>query len=261
MFYIEKESLLRFSFRRSGMQHRARGMSSCIYSLKCFYCAQEQLSMKPEYLEKLQRFKEFVAVYYSSHWFQSRLATEAAFNDLPFSKKMLECQTIPKLKHVADTVIQTLDRHLWYLTEELVPVALCSKQLTSELKEIHDRKLLKLYCENQNKSFAPQKPIFPTISERTEIPDLAGERSVLLLQHFNLSVDDLQFLSYALDRWPLFAGYKKLEKFVVSIEVTNDTAERGIKLLKDFKDVLTEDSEQQNIVMQCVENIQKDFLI
>ena len=54
---------------------------------------------------------------------------------------------------------------------------------------------------------------------------------------------------------------KKMEKFVVSIKVTNDTSERGIKLLKDFKDVLTEDSEQQNIVMHCVENIQKYFPI
>ena len=43
---------------------------------------QEQLKMKPEYLEKLQRFSEFVAVYYSSHWFQSPLAAEAAINTL-----------------------------------------------------------------------------------------------------------------------------------------------------------------------------------
>ena len=51
----------------------------------------------------------------------------------------------------------------------------------------------------------------------------------------------------------------KLEKFVVRIKVTNDIAERGIKLLEDFKDVLTEDSEQRNIVMHCVENIRKRF--
>ena len=96
-------------------------------------------------------------MYYSSHWFPSPSAAEAAFNDLQFCKKMFECQTIPKLKQVADTVIQTLNRHLWYLTEELVLCALCSKQLTPELKEILGRKLLKLYRENQNKSFAQKK--------------------------------------------------------------------------------------------------------
>ena len=84
--------------------------------------------MKLEYLEKLQWFSEFVAVYYSSHWFQSPLAAKAAFNDLQyFCKKMLECQIIPKLKQASDTVIQTLNRHLWYLTEELIPFALCFK--------------------------------------------------------------------------------------------------------------------------------------
>ena len=82
---------------------------------------------------------------------------------------------------------------------------------------------------------------------------------MLLFEHFNLSIDDLQFLSYALNRWPLFEGYKKLQKFVVSVKVTNDTAERGIKLLEDFADELTEDSEQQNIVMHCVKNIRKRF--
>ena len=235
-------------------------MSSCIYSLKMLLL-QEQLGKKPEYLEKLRRLSEFVAVCYSSHWFQSPLAAEAACNDFQFCKKMLECQTISKLKQVADTAIQTLNRHLWCLTEELVQFALCSKQLTPELKEILGRKLWKLYRENQNKVFAPQKPLFLTISVRTEIPDLAGERSVLLFQHFNLSIDDLQSLSYALNRWPLFEGYNKLEKFVLRIKITNDTAERGIKLLEDFKDVLTEDSEQRNIVMHCVENIEKDFLM
>ena len=43
---------------------------------------------------------------------------------------------------------------------------------------------------SQNKLFAPQKPTFPTISERTEIPDLIGERPVFFFQHFNLSIDD-----------------------------------------------------------------------
>ena len=125
---------------------------------------------------------------------------------------MLECQFIPKLKQLTDTVIQTLNRHLWHLAEELVPFALCSKQLTPKLKKSLGRKLLKLYRENQNKSFAPKKLRFPTISERTEISDVAGERSVFLFQHFNLNINDIRFLSHALNRWPLFEGYKKLEK-------------------------------------------------
>ena len=79
-------------------------MSSCIYSLKMLLLL-KQLSMKPEYWKKLQRFSEFVAVYCSFQWFQSPLAAEAAFNDLQLHKKMLECQTIPKLKQEADTVI------------------------------------------------------------------------------------------------------------------------------------------------------------
>jgi len=43
------------------------------------------------------------------------------------------------------------------------------------------------------------------------------------------------------------------------MKVTNDTAERGIKILEDFKDVLTTDNEQRNVILQCVENVRKKY--
>ena len=39
---------------------------------------QNQLEIEPANLEKLQSFGEFVAVFYSSMWFQTPLASEAA---------------------------------------------------------------------------------------------------------------------------------------------------------------------------------------
>ena len=42
----------------------------------------------PTDLEKLQSFGDFGAIFYSSFWFQSPLASEAAYNDLMFYKTM-----------------------------------------------------------------------------------------------------------------------------------------------------------------------------
>ena len=35
--------------------------------------------------------------------------------------------------------------------------------------------------------------------------------------------------------------------------VTNDLAERGIKVLQNYKDILTEDSEHKEVILHCVE--------
>ena len=106
-YYIDKSSFLHFSFQRPGTQHRARWMSSGIYSLKMLLL-QNQLEIEPANLEKLQSFGEFVAVFYSSMWFQIPLASEAAYNDLVFYKKMLECQAKPKLSNIFERVIPAM---------------------------------------------------------------------------------------------------------------------------------------------------------
>jgi len=179
-YYIEQKPSVKFSFRRPGTQHRARWMPSCIYSLKMLLL-QEQLDIEPADLEKLKSFGEFVAVIYAPLWFQFPLASEAAYNDLLFYKKMLECQTMPVLGDISARAIQALNRHLWYLTEELIPFALCSQQLAPEVKEVMARKLFQLYRENQHAMFPSQKPAFPHITRLTQISDLVGERFVLVL--------------------------------------------------------------------------------
>jgi hypothetical protein len=40
-------------------------------------------------------------------------------------------------------------------------------------------------------------------------------------------------------------GYQKLESIVIGFEVVNDSAERSVKLMSDFKDVCIDENEQQ----------------
>ena len=231
-YYIDEKSFSNFSFRCPGAQHRARWMSSCIYSLKTLLL-QEQLQVEETDLEKLQSFGDFVAISYSSFWFLSPLASEAAYNDLMFYKTMLKYQSSSTLGNIAHNAAKALSRHLWYLTEELIPFALCSKQLASEEKEVLARRMFQLYRENQQTVLAPQKPVLPHITETTRISDLAGRRSVLLFQRFRFTIDDVQFLRQAQSQWCKSDSYQRLERLVFNIKVTNDTAERGIKILED----------------------------
>ena len=129
------------------------------------------------------------------------------------------------------------------MTKELIPFALCSKQLACEENEVLARRMFQLYRENQHTVLAPQKQVLPHITEITRISDLAGRRSVLLFQGFRFTNDDVQFLHRAQSQWCKSDSYLRLERLVFNIKVTNDTAERGIKILEDYKDVLTTDNE------------------
>ena len=53
--------------------------------------------------------------------------------------------------------------------------------------------------------------------------------------------------------WPLFADYRKLEDFAKNISVTNDIAERGIRIITDFIDK-SENEDQRRALLQVVEN-------
>ena len=200
---------------------------------------QGQLQVEETNLEKLQSFGDFVAIFYSSFWFQSPSASEAAYNDLMFYKTMLKYQSSSKLGNIAHNAAKAPSRHLWYLTEELIPFALCSKQLACEEKEVLARRMFQIYRENQHTVLAPQKPVLPHITENN---------------------DDVQFLFRAQSQWCKSDSYQRLERLVFNIKVTNDTAEKGIKTLEDYKDVQTTDNEQRNMILHCVESIRQKYL-
>jgi len=45
--------------------------------------------------------------------------------------------------------------------------------------------------------------------------------------------------------------------FTSELKVINDIAERGVRLMEEFKDILTDDEEQRRMLLHCVEDKQK----
>ncbi|XP_045029217.1 uncharacterized protein LOC123471626 [Daphnia magna] len=58
--------------------------------------------------------------------------------------------------------------------------------------------------------------------------------------------------------WPLMSDYCYARDFVKRLEVTNDCAERGVKLIDDFKDY-TDDETQRQFLLQDVEDHRKNI--
>ena len=98
---------------------------------------------------------------------------------------------------------------------------------------------------------SPQKPVFPLISEDTKLETLVGKDLSLYSNASNLLL--MIFLLYSSTRWSNFESFRKLKELVSTLHVTNDLAERGIKILQDYKQILTEDSKHREITLHCVE--------
>ena len=54
-------------------------------------------------------------------------------------------------------------------------------------------------------------------------------------------------------------AYKVAEEFVKTAKVTNDVAERGVKMAKDYATILTKDDKVRAMLLQGVESCRQKF--
>ena len=86
--------------------------------------------------------------------------------------------------------------------------------------------------------------------------NLIGPESYLLFERLNI---DVEWLTKPVDQWDLDPDYQLAHKFVRTVKVVNDAAERGIKLISDFATSITTDLEQRAALLQGVERHRRDF--
>ena len=65
------------------------------------------------------------------------------------------------------------------------------------------------------------------------------------------------WLKRPVEDWKNCPDYLELEDFFKNLLVTNDSAERGIKLVSDYAQCLTKDSEERQRILQVVEEERK----
>ena len=66
-------------------------------------------------------------------------------------------------------------------------------------------------------------------------------------------------LASPVSQWPHDSRFVEAEKFVRTVKVVNDSAERGVKLISDFATIITNDPEQRAWLLQGVENHRKQY--
>lgn len=234
----ETESL---NIAAPGALHHARWMAKLLYAMKMVLLSKQipkELGVfAAGQLSKLQRFVRFILLVYVPWWITCTHPADAPVNDL---------QLLRSIQSYNDEVISTsalkaFRNHLWYLTEELVPLSLFSKLVTTEDKQGMLNKLLSDGMRKSNtqptrhfqKRYGTSygKPAFPAIENTSTLDSLVGQDS---WGFFHTLKIDVSFLETPVNEWEASEAYKAARNLVAQLKVVNDSAERGVKLGLDF---------------------------
>ena len=97
-------------------------------------------------LPQIQDFVIFATTIYSMWWFTCQVAVEAPWNDLSPYKRLLESKDINT--GISASVVKALKRHLWYLTEEMILLSLCSEIVPAQERQALAHRLPELKLDH-----------------------------------------------------------------------------------------------------------------
>ena len=118
--------------------------------------------------------------------------------------------------------------YYWYLSPSTVLFSLASEKLEDDDKSSIAARLLSLPKPDKIKLGYPE---FPKLSEKTELRDLVTSDSWKLFDILKISPD---WLALPPADWDSNPDYIEFRNFVRKVKVTNNCAERGVKLTTDY---------------------------
>ena len=125
----------------AGSDHHARWMSKAIYYTKIFLLSRT-FELTDEEARKVERMAEYICLFYAKYFLQSAITSAAPANDLHFFYLMRKFKSI-NLKS-AEGTIKSFERHLGYLSEELVVFSLFDDSVSYAEKTMMGQKLINL---------------------------------------------------------------------------------------------------------------------
>ncbi|KAG0727364.1 hypothetical protein GWK47_034819 [Chionoecetes opilio] len=143
-------------------------MAKAIYALKIFMF-RHQLDLTTREEGGLRRLCLFIFLAYVKQWNEAMVSNRAPLNDLEFLR-LLEAYPDKEVSHTASTA---LNRHLWYLSEDLVGLDFFDDHIPKVTKlkmvqQLQSPATKKGPKRLDSKNFNPQQPIELFVTRRTK---------------------------------------------------------------------------------------------
>ena len=204
-------------------------MATAIYTLKCCLLIHQLSPAIQEHSKFLHRISNFIAPWWTRHFLQSVVYEISPRNDLSLIIDMLSFSSYDQ--EVSEAALSKLKNHLDYLNPHHIIVSLVDIKLDATNREMVAKELLKFKRPDSFKLGYPKAADFKSFDKtKLKLAHFVNSESYLLFEL--LDITDLEWLKDNCEKWPQNADYLKLRDFVMHSEITNDPAERAIKLFQ-----------------------------
>ena len=239
----------KFSFCVPGAFHHARWMAKAIYSLKIFLFRNEFVLTKDEE-NGIRDICIFLIKLYLKAWVQAPVAAKAPKQDFDFLKNLYAYGAIKK--NVSRVVLGKFCNHLWYLTPEPAALAFFDSNITHDAK-----KRMVVALDTFNDTNVKKLIISPNNVTQYIDNDIEGFVSQKTLEFFKRFTIPTDFINKDPSVWENDPNYTIGFNIVNNLRVVKDSAERGVKLMQEFNNVLSRNEEEKQIIMQIVSDYRK----
>ena len=132
--------------------------------------------------------------------------------------------------------------------------SLVSNKVSTDEKSRMASKLLTLKSTIPS-SYKLEKPKFPIMEEKTGLVDLVTSHS---FKFFTILGLDSSWLEKNPDELEEDNNFVVAKEFLKTVEVTNDVAERGVKMASDYATLLTKDDSIRDMLLQGVDRSRRN---
>lgn len=241
-------------FHSPGAHHHARWMSKAIYCLKIFIFRKQFFLTDNTNELKCRDVCIFILKIYIKQWFLATSAISAPYQDLKLLKNLFDYKSIDE--DISSCALKKLIGHLWYLTPELSALSFFDSDLSSEEKQNMVKAL-----ESDSCKFVYEKRLLINQNNLTELvesnmSDFICKKSLAFFDRYNLN---RSFLKKDPSTWNQDSDFIHGLETIKNLKVVNDAAERGVKLMTDFNNILTRDEEQKQYLLPVIKDYRRCF--
>ena len=178
-----------FTLKKPGACHHARFMAKAIYILKIFILSHVFNKLTVRQGRVINRMTTFILSLYGRYFLQSSLATASPRLDKQFLRDILHYESIDQ--EIALCVLKSVKRHLWYLSPELIPMALFDPKVPLiEKKSI----ALALHDKSPPSNYKKGKPtvLYDSVQSANTLDELITEESWFMLDKARLFLNAIK---------------------------------------------------------------------
>lgn len=233
-------------FQVPGAMHRARWMAKVIYAIK-MWLFRGQFKMTPSEERGIREVATFSVLVHLRAWMTAPLTAEAPLNDFRLMGQLLGYPH----KAISAATSKKLGLHLWYLSEELVGLALFDSRLSAESK--------KLMLAAMEEEAPDQPPKRPSVKSDAFLGSRGLEQFCTANSKRLFGLLGIQELPSDPTEWDEHDSFRHATKVIKGLAVVNDRAERGVALIQDYNKKLTKDEDQLQFLLQVVSEHRRQF--